>query len=237
LALNEGTATQPKFKSPVDLKVEDSENPLLVPSGWEIDFGYGRGNYGGFITVVKNDSAEQGTSTSEQPPEGKSYLEAGYLKMDYKSMPAPALPDPNEDDPKLIRSPNIFRFYQDLTTQLKVGKTYILSFKVKGANMTNGIASVIYGAGKALGSGEIISRGDRGDVKRDIRNVNETKSETVTYTGGSKWVEVKKEFTVKFDNKDMSDVPETQKVLLRFIFQLTPGSGIAQFDDLKLIEK
>jgi hypothetical protein len=210
---------------------------LLVPSGWEIDFGYGRGNYGGFITVVKNDSAEPGTSTSEQPPEGNSYLEAGYLKMDYKSMPAPTLPDPNEDDPKLIRSPNIFRFYQDLTTQLKVGKTYILSFKVKGANMTNGIASVIYGAGKALGSGEIISRGDRGDVKRDIRNVNETKSETVTYAGGSKWVEVKKEFTVKFDNKDMSDVPETQKVLLRFIFQLTPGSGIAQFDDLKLIEK
>ena len=50
-------------------------------------------------------------------------------------------------------------------------------------------------------------------------------------------MEVKKEFTVKFDKKEMAEVSETTEAGLRFIVQLTPGSGIAQFDDVKLIEK
>jgi hypothetical protein len=74
-------------------------------------------------------------------------------------------------------------------------------------------------------------------VKRDTRELRENKIESVTYSGGSNWVDVKKEFTVKFDNKDLADVSETQPGLLRFIVQLTPGSGIAQFDDIKLTEK
>ena len=61
--------------------------------------------------------------------------------------------------------------------------------------------------------------------------------ETANYTGGSNWVDVKKEFTVKFDEKELADIPETQGGFLRFVFQLTPGSGIAQFDDIKLMEK
>ena len=50
-------------------------------------------------------------------------------------------------------------------------------------------------------------------------------------------MDVKKEFTVKFDNKDLADISETQPAFLRFVFQLTPSSGIAQFDDIKLTEK
>jgi hypothetical protein len=50
-------------------------------------------------------------------------------------------------------------------------------------------------------------------------------------------VDVKKEFTVKFDEKELADISETQPAFLRFVFQLTPGSGIAQFDDVKLTEK
>jgi hypothetical protein len=61
--------------------------------------------------------------------------------------------------------------------------------------------------------------------------------DSVTYTGGSNWVDVKKEVTVKFDDKELADIPETQDSFLRFVFQLTPGSGIAQFDDIKLMEK
>jgi hypothetical protein len=237
IAINQGTATQPKFKAPVDVKVEDSEKPMLIPSGWEIDFGYGRGNYGGYITVVKNDPAAPAGSASQQPPEGAAYLEAGYLKLDYKSMPQPTLAKPEEDDSKVIKIPNIFTFSQPLTNPLKVGKTYILSFKVKGAQINNGRANLLYSGIKKLGTGEIISKGERGDVKRDIREARENKVESATYSGGSNWVDVKKEFTVKFDNKDLADVSETQPAFLRFIFQLTPGSGIAQFDDIKLTEK
>ena len=237
IAINQGTATQPKFKAPVDVKVEDDEKPMLVPSGWDIDFGYGRGNYGGYITVIKNDPAAAAGSSTQQPPEGAAYLEAGYLKLDYKGMPQPTLAKPEENDSKVIKLPNVFTFSQPLTNPLKVGKTYILSFKVKGAQINNGRANLLYSGLKKLGTGEIISKGERGDVKRDIREARENKVESATYSGGSNWVDVKKEFTVKFDEKELADISETQPAFLRFVFQLTPGSGIAQFDDVKLTEK
>ena len=113
----------------------------------------------------------------------------------------------------------------------------MLSFKVKGAQVNSGRANLVYGVRKTLGTGEIISKGDRGDVKRDLSKVSEGKAEGLNFSGGSNWVEVKKEFTVKFDNKELADVSETQGAFLRFMVQLTPGSGIAQFDDIKLIEK
>lgn len=237
MAINQGTATQPKFKAPVDIKVEDEEKPILMPSGWDVDFGYGRGNFGGYISVVKTDPANPSGSSPTKPTDGASFLEAGYLKLDYKGLPQPTLPKPDEDDSKVIKVPNIFTFSQQLTNPLKIGKTYVLSFKVKGAQINNGRANLVYSGLKKLGTGEVISKDDRGAVKRDVKEVRESKSESATYSGGSNWVDVKKEFTVKFDNKELADTPETQGAFLRFIFQLTPGSGIAQFDDIKLIEK
>lgn len=237
MAINQGTATQPKFKAPVDIKVEDEEKPMLMPSGWDVDFGYGRGNYGGYITAVKNDPDNSSGSSSTKPTEGTSFLEAGYLKLDYKGLPPPTLAKPNEDDSKVIKVPNIFTFSQQLTNPLKVGKTYVLSFKVKGAQINNGRANLVYSGLKKIGTGEVISKDERGAVKRDLKEVRENMVETATYTGGSNWVDVKKEFTVKFDDKELADIPETQSAFLRFVFQLTPGSGIAQFDDIKLMEK
>ena len=237
LAINGGTATEPKFKAPVDIKVEDQEKPLLLPSGWDVDYGYGRGNYGGYFTVVKNDPAAPGGSSSQKPPEGDAYLEAGYLKIDYKGLPPPTIPKKDDDNPSVIQSPNIFTFSQGLSKPLKVGKTYVLSLKVKGAQVNSGRVNLVYGAEKNVGTGEIISKGDRGDVKRDLKRIREHKVESLNFSGGSNWVEVKKEFTVKFDNKDLADISEAHEAWLRFMVQLTPGSGIAQFDDVKLIEK
>ena len=238
IAINQGTATQPKFKSPEDVKVEDEEKPFLLPTEWDVDFGYGRGNYGGYITAVKNDPANPSAASSEKPPEGSAFLEAGYSKLDYKSMPQPVAPKPVEKHPAFINTPNIFTFMQKIETPLKVGKTYVLSFKVKGAQITNGRANLFYQGFKQIGTGNVISRGDRGDVKVDGRAVGENIVESATYTGGPNWIEVKKEFTIKFNNKELADVLETQKnSFLRFIFQLTPGSGIVQFDDIKLVEK
>ena len=237
LAINGGTATEPKFKAPVDVKVEDQEKPMPLPSGWDVDYGYGRGNYGGYLTVVKNDPAAPAGPSSQKPPEGDAYLEAGYLKLDYKDLPPPTIPKKDDDDLGAIKAPNIFTFSQSVSKPLKVGKTYVLSFKVKGAQVNSGRANLVYEARKKLGTGEIISKGDRGDVKQDLSTVREAKAEGLNFSGGSNWVEVKKEFTVKFDNKELADVSETTGAGLRFIVQLTPGSGIAQFDDVKLIEK
>lgn len=237
LAINGGTATEPKFKAPVDVKVEDQEKPMLLPSGWDVDYGYGRGNYGGYLTVVKNDPAAPPGSASQGPPEGEAYLEAGYLKLDYKGLPPPTIPKRAEDDVSAIRSPDIFTFFQKLSKPLKVGKTYVLSFKVKGAQVNSGNVNLFYEVRKRGGTGEIISKGERGDVKRDITKMRENKAVRLSFSGGSNWVEVKKEFTIKFDNKGLADVSETTDAGVRFIVQLTPGSGIAQFDDIKLIEK
>ena len=238
IAINQGTATQPKFKAPVDVKVEDEEKPFLIPSEWDVDFGYGRGNYGGYITAVKNDPANPSAASSEKPPEGSAFLEAGYSKLDYKGMPQPVAPKPVEKHHAFINTPNIFTFMQKIETPLKVGKTYVLSFKVKGAQINNGRANLIYSGSKELGTGNVISRGERGDVKLDERRVWDTNIASATFTGGPNWVEVKKEFEVKFDKKELADILETdKKPTLRFTFQLTSGSGIAQFDDIKLVEK
>lgn len=238
MALNQGTATEPKFKAPVDVKVEDDEKPFFIPSDWDIDFGYHRGNYGGYITVVKIDPANPSSASSVKPQEGSSFLEAGYLKLDYKAMPQPAMPNPPENIRGIIQTPNVFRIIQRIEPPLSVGKTYVLSFKVKGAQITNGAASLSYRGTKTIGTGAV-TRGDRGDAKIDSREVWDVQVERATYTGGPNWVEVKKEFTVKFDNKELSDLLKTQtnQTFLRFTFQLTPGSGIAQFDDIKLVEK
>jgi hypothetical protein len=74
-------------------------------------------------------------------------------------------------------------------------------------------------------------------VKKDTRVVSENKVESASYTGGSNWVDVKKEFTVKFDEKELDTLTETNNAFIRFIFELTPGSGLVQFDDVKLTEK
>jgi hypothetical protein len=50
-------------------------------------------------------------------------------------------------------------------------------------------------------------------------------------------VEVKKEITIKFDKEELKDTSETRAALVRFLFELTPGTGIVQFDDIKLMEK
>jgi len=238
IALNQGTATQPKFKEPVEVKVEDQEKPILLPSGWEADYGYSRGNFGGYITVVKNDPSNPTPGTpAVQPPEGTSYLEAGYLKRDFKFMPEPGIAKSKEDVQGMIKSPNFFSVKQDITKPLKVGKTYILTLKVKGSQVSNGRATILFRGLKKVGTGAIISKDDRGAVKRDYKEIREAISEHAPFAGGSNWTEVKKEFTVKFEAKDLADIPETNEVLVRLFFELAPGAGTVQFDDIKLIEK
>ena len=241
MAINQGTATEPKFKAPEDVKVEGDKKNLFLPPEWEVDFGDSRGNFGGYMTVVKSDPANSSNSSNSPaatPAEGSSFLEAGYFKLDYKIMPQPVLPDPAEEEGLfLIKSPNVFTFTQKLTTPFKVNKTYVLSFKVKGAQINNARATIVYTGFLKLGSGAVVSSGSRGGVAKDLSDINEDHAESVTYTGGSNWVEVKKEFTVKLDAKELEGVRETKKGLVRFIFELTPGSGIVQFDDIKLTEK
>jgi hypothetical protein len=237
IAMNQGTATQPRFKAPVDVKVEVNQKPLLSPSGWDVDFGYGRGNYGGYIAVVKNEPAANSDSASQPPPEGAHYLEAGYIKLEHKVMPQPIPPKPAEDDPRFIKTPNVFTISQKLKNPLKVGKTYVLSFKVKGAQFNNASANLNYLGVKKVGTGKIISKGERGDAKKDNQQMRENKVESALYSASPTWLDVKKEFTVKFDKEELADVTDTTSALLSFVFQLTPGSGIVQFDDIKLVEK
>ena len=89
MALNTGTKTEPKFGAPVELKGTAGTPPFGVPSGWEMDYGVYRGNFFGFMSIVK--AAED---KSAQPAEGQSCLKVGYVLSQNKIMLAPSVYTP-----------------------------------------------------------------------------------------------------------------------------------------------
>ena len=64
----------------------------------------------------------------------------------------------------------------------------------------------------------------------------EYKVESVPFSAGPQWTEVKKEFTPKFDKKELAD-PQDTALLTMIEFTLTPTSGYLYIDDVKIIEK
>ena len=65
----------------------------------------------------------------------------------------------------------------------------------------------------------------------------EKKNEMVTFNPGPQWSEVKKEFTVKFDNKDLAELPQVTNWATTLAFTLSPGSGTLFVDDVKILAK
>jgi hypothetical protein len=232
LALNKGQAGQPKFSQPADIKSAAPPTPLFAPSGWQTSLGWERGNFLSFATAAKADP-----SATIQPAEGTACLVVGYSASKYSFMPLPALPRPaTRDTETIINSPNVFEVSQTINTPLSVGKTYILSFKSRGSQVSSATATLEFRGIKQLGEDRII-RGDRGAVKKELNRAEETKPLPVTFSAGSNWGEVRKELEIKFDDKELNTLDKTTGAELRIRFVLTPGSGQLALDDFKLTEK
>ncbi|MCX6969007.1 MAG: VCBS repeat-containing protein [Verrucomicrobia bacterium] len=243
LSLNSGTKTEPKFGAPVELKGDAGTPPFNSPSGWECNFGLDRGNFYGFFSVVKEaDDAEA------KPAEGLACLKAGYAPSPNKIMPVPtqysAALDKNwkpfnTTDLVVWGSPaNFFTAVQSGRSPLKTGTTYIFSMKVKGSKVNNAAVGIQYRGFKKLSEAKI-ERGDRNSATVKKNDAEQRKLELIPFTAGTSWAEVRKEITVKFDNKDLADLKQVTDWSTTIAFMLSPGSqgGVLYIDDVKIIEK
>lgn len=241
MTLNAGTKTEPKFGAPVEVKGDAATPAFNSPSGWECDFGLNRGNFYGFFSVVKAaDDPEAG------PAEGNACLKAGYFPSPNKIIPVPTLFSPAFPTwkptaikilPPVVGSPaNYFQMIQSGRAPLKTKQTYVFSMKVKGSKVNSAGVSIAYSGRKKL-SEDRIERGDRNSAIVKRNEALEDKNELVAFNVGPQWSEVKKEFSVKFDDKDLADLKQVTNWSTTVSFLLSPGSGALYFDDIKIIEK
>jgi hypothetical protein len=242
MALNTGTKTEPKFSAPVELKGEAGTAPFAVPSGWDVDYGLKRGNFYGYISTAKGEEDKDA-----QPAEGKSVLKVGYMPSPNTVMPAPttftqAFPDWNIKKPsfwggaeqQMNGAPaRYFNFRQSGRFRLKLNGNYTLSFKVKG-KFSDGQAFIGWRGHRKLSEARV-TVGDRGAANVQRNEVEEDNGETIKFSGGTAWVEVKKDFKVVLRHKELQELKETTSLL---DFTLTvPNDGGAYFDDVKVIER
>ena len=252
ISLNTGTKAQPKFSTPVEVTSETKAPMLTPPAGWDCDTGLTRGNYYGFASVV---------SASEDPeaklPDGGHCLKVGYLPSQNKIMPPPKQYVPaypgwdrttswkhRHDLSTAFGSPANFvrlKFPADHNANkypLKTKKPYLLSMRMKGNGVSEGTIVIGYWGSKELSEAKQI-HGARDSVSLQLNRREEWKTEVIKFTPGAQWGEMKKEFTVKFNNKDLDDLDLVdQRWWSIFIsFDLTPGAGVLYLDDIKLIEK
>lgn len=246
LALNTGTKTEPKFAAPVEIKGDANTPPYNSPSGWECDFGITRGNFYGFFSVVKDTD-----DANAVPPEGKACLLAGYSPSPNKVMPVPAQYSPPFPTWKPASGKvmsvvdgapaNYFSMVQTGRSPLVPKKTYIFSMKVKGSKVLNAAANIAFTGTKKL-SEDKIERGDRGSATVRKNEAREEQNELITFSPGPQWTEVRKEFTLRFADKDLAnatfDGKDATMVWSTTIgFTLSPGSGNLYIDDVKIVEK
>ena len=241
--LNTGSKTEPKFGAPVELKGDAGTPPLAVPSGWDVDYGLKRGNFYGYVTVVK-----EADDKTAQPAEGLGGLKAGYLPSPNKYMPAPAnftpafpgfdLKLPNfggTSEQVLSGAPaRYFMLRQVGRFRLKTNINYTLTFKVKG-RANDGAVFIGWTGFKKLSEAKVV-KGERGSAIVQTNEAREEQFETIRFSAGPQWAEVKKDFRVVFENKELQDLKEATTSLLQLSFTVPPG-GDVYFDEVKLVER
>jgi len=250
LALNTGSKTEPKFAAPVELKGAAGTLPFNAPSGWECDFGLDRGNFYGFVSVVKEADDPEAKAAA-----GIACLKAGYDPSPNKIMAVPtaaqftpAFPSWKPGSEKGLAviengaPASYFQIMQSGRGPLKNNKTYLFSMKVRGSKVTDAGVEISMHARKELSAAKLV-RDDRGGVKKTENIAEEKKNDVFRFNPGPQWSEVKGEFTVKFSNKDLAAATFVGKDggaldwSTRIVFNLSPGAGVLFIDDMKIIEK
>ncbi len=237
IAFNTGTKTEPKFGAPVELKGVAGTPQFQVPSGWEIDYGVNRGNFFGFMSIVKG--AED---SGAQPVEGQSCLKVGYVPSQNKIMPSPSVYTPafpgfevKRPNADLTYAPaRYFMLRQSDRFRLKANTSYVLTFKVKG-RINDAQAFVAWSGFKKL-TDEKVVQGERGSAEVKKNEVEEKVDENIKFNPSPIWSEVRKEFRVALKDKNLQDLKEMTHSLLEISFSVPPG-GEAYFDDVKIVEQ
>ncbi len=235
---NTGTKTEPAFAAPVELKGDKSPG-VRLPSGWEVTYGYNKTNFLGYATLVTNES-----DPNAGVPEGEHAIKFGYRKNTNLIIKSPFvwgeaikggynrfLRDPFN----VLSAPNFFGLRQSV--KLKVGQTYTISFRARGARASNAQVEVHYLGVKRLGEMKTQAAG-RGEavVILDRNEVREEIFKPLPVSVGGNWVPVSTDFKVDFTKPELNEL-ETVNARITIQFNLAPGSGEMYFDDFKLVEK
>ena len=249
---NEGTKESPKFTAVNDLRGEARDPKLFrLPSQWDAEFGLGRGNFYAFANCVS--TAED---PAADPRAGTRVLKFGYLPSPNQVIARPAanfpavrgfdLTSKDYGDDAILRdsaesrarggSANLFILRQS-SLNLQIGKTYVLSFDVKGSRVAN--SRVVFGFRglKRLGE-DRITRGARGAVEKDRNVISETVIESFNYTVGGGWTTVTKEFRIAFPkNRDLNKEQATSEATIEISAELAPPDGVLYIDNVKFEPK
>ncbi len=251
-APNKGTKGQPKFESPIDLK---GDKPVpetwLVPMEWDIDVGVKRGNFFAYANCVTAENDPE-----SKPVEGKAALKFGYAPSKNKivSTPAVVFPAPlllgrkadsvelggllqGSSESRSLLTPANFFMLRNKSLEYEIGKTYTVSFQVKGAKVRNGKVNMAYRGYKKLGESRI-ERGERGAAKVIRNEIQERQDLSFDFRPGSTWATVSKDITIKFDKQpELNKEPKTSGAVIEICFEMDSPDGFVYFDDLKIVPK
>lgn len=242
VALNTGTKTEPKFGPATDIKgVNLWSNDIRLPANWTLDPGARRGNLYAYTSVQDTPS-----------PGGGKVLKSGYFPSPNKVIKmAPLVVDGAEsvdffrywwdewypmpaDWAAASRVTDSFLIRQNLTP-LKVGATYQLSFKMKGAGIRDGQVTVAY-----LGANEntptkfsVAGRGSKA-VKDEA---HEEIYEEEKFSSSTQWKTVEKTFSVRFRDKAIKALDVTTLAIIEFKFELEQYLGFCEIADVQLVAK
>ncbi len=248
-AFNKGTKEQPKFDVPTDLQgTKPTPVTWMLPSQWDVDVGIPRGNFFAYATCV---SAQEDPTT--EPKEGTRALKFGFAAPSNQLLPRPTLTTTatrafdrsgvQERSDALFRAsaevraaggPNNF-FILRQPVQMEIGKTYTLSFQVKGSKVSNGTVNIGWRGFKQLGEDRLV-RGERGAVKRERNALTDNDTESSDFRPGATWSTVSKTVKIEFKKeRDLNKEKLTSEGIVEISFELASPDGVLYLDDVKLV--
>jgi hypothetical protein len=256
MAVNSGTKEAPKFDAVQDLKASSGVPKSKIPYDWELDSGYERGNFYATISVV-GPQEESGVV----PPEGSNCLKISYSPSPNTVMAAPTAdaymgPDKNFNHEKDITTyyenpmgdfelhkisgflskaaSNFVALKNGGASPFQVGKTYTLSMKVKGANVS--FASVYLGATASVNAAPSGQADSRGAVMRRTGQNRNSVSQQKKFSVGDSWTDVSLDLPVRFEDKRVGQNANINWAVY-IVAELTPGTGVLYIDDVRVGEK
>lgn len=242
VAINKGTPTEPKFDGPIDIKGTNLWGAeIRTPTTWTLDPGLNRPNLYAYMSVQE-----------EASPGGGKVFRSGYSPSPNKIFRMEELAIDGRDDDDFFRywreewepvpaywaaedgSANSYVMRQ-VIKPLKVGATYVLSFKTRGKGIRSGVCTLAYLGANENTATKFIKTG-RG-VKADKDETKDEIHETETFTSNTGWKNVEKTFTVRFKHKDIKKLETTTLAILEFKFELVQYLGECDIADVSIVEK
>jgi hypothetical protein len=259
---NRGTATEPKFESPGEIRSSASAPPITkLPEKWLLDAGQSRGNFGGFISVV---------GSADDPAVGER--ERKVLRFSYQPLPNKVIKRPDTVFPGAPKfdlkvdetgDDNIFRLgtnwdrthpegatrrmreapsnaylIRQKINPLAVGKTYTLSFDVKGSRVNKGSVLLAW-RGFERQSEDRKVRGERGAVAKEKGDsISGEHMELISLTPTGNWTTFSKELRINFPkDPEANKLKATSEAILEIYCELAPPDGVLYIDNVKLEPK